>query len=45
MSVGVHVCLLESMLLTICLQLARLTVSAASLINGLDNEDVLSATL
>lgn len=37
--------MLDFTLLTVCLELAGLTVSAASLINGLNNEDVLSATL
>lgn len=32
-------------LLTVCLELAGLAASAAGLINGLNNEDVLSATL
>lgn len=31
--------------LTVCLELARLAASAARLINGLNSEDVLSATL
>lgn len=32
-------------LLTICLQFSGLAISAASLINGLHNKDVLGATL
>lgn len=32
-------------LLTVCFQLSRFTIAAASLINGLNNKDVLGATL
>lgn len=38
-------CVPVLLLLTVCLEFARLTASAACLVNGLDNEDVLSATL
>lgn len=39
------VCVLNFTLLTVCLELAWLAASAASLINSLNNEDVLCATL
>lgn len=35
----------DLVLLTVCLELARLAAPASSLINGLNNEDVLCATL
>lgn len=35
----------DPVLLTVCLELARLAAAAASLVNGLNNEDVLRATL
>lgn len=35
----------EQTALTVCLQLARLAAAAARLVDGLDNEDVLSAAL
>lgn len=40
-----NACVPDLMLLTVCLELAGLAASAARLINGLNNEDVLSATL
>lgn len=38
-------CMPVLLLLTVCLEFPGLAASAACLVNGLDNEDVLSATL